>query len=92
MLLPPRGNLIPPPVTFETHILAVISRVLQVPLDELSLDTHQDALSRWDSLRHVQLILALEDEFGVSVPIEQLGDLVTIRAVITAVEALRRVK
>jgi len=79
-------------VTFETHILAVISRVLQVPLDELSLDTNQDALSRWDSLRHVQLILALEDEFGVSVPIEQLGDLVTIRAVITAVEALRRVK
>ena len=78
-------------VTSDGLVLAVISRVLGVPLDQLSEDAGQDTLSRWDSLRHVRLILALEEEFGITVPDEHVGDLDTVRAVIAAVRRLRSV-
>jgi hypothetical protein len=35
----------------------------------------------WDSLAHVNLILALEDWAGVSVPPELMGELTTVEAI-----------
>ena len=37
----------------------------------LTEDSSSDTLPQWDSLRHMNLVLALEDEFGVSIPDEE---------------------
>ena len=36
---------------------------------------------RWDSLRHMQLIMAIEDEFGVTFADDDIPNLLSLRAI-----------
>ena len=49
---------------------AVISVVLNVDIGSIGPDSSRDTIESWDSLRHLNLILALEEEFGVTLPDE----------------------
>ena len=49
---------------------AVISTVLNVDIGSIGPDSSRDTIESWDSLRHLNLILALEEEFGVTLPDE----------------------
>ena len=49
---------------------AVISAVLNVDIGSIGPDSSRDTIDSWDSLRHLNLILALEEEFGVTLPDE----------------------
>ena len=44
-------------------------------------DASSDNIENWDSLRHLNLILALEEEFGVSIPDEEVGNLVNYKLI-----------
>jgi acyl carrier protein len=53
----------------------------------LNEDTSQKNLSEWDSLRHLNLIVALEDEFDVNLEPEQISIMTSFASVI---EELRK--
>jgi acyl carrier protein len=36
-------------------------------------------VEQWSSLAHLDLILAIEEEFGVTIPDEEVGDLTSFR-------------
>ena len=42
-------------------------------------------MESWDSVGHLNLILALEQQFGVTFDEEQIADLVTVDAIVAAV-------
>jgi len=44
-------------------------------------DASSDNIENWDSLRHLNLILALEEEFGVSIPDDEVGNLVNYKLI-----------
>lgn len=41
--------------------------VLELPVDEIDDDTGPSTTGSWTSLRHVQLVAAVRDEYGVPV-------------------------
>jgi acyl carrier protein len=43
----------------------------------------------WDSLKHVEVVFALEDELGVRFDAEELGRLASVRSIVEAVERHR---
>ena len=49
----------------ESRTRVVMGKVLQIPPQSISVDASRETLAAWDSLKHMNLILALEDEFGV---------------------------
>jgi acyl carrier protein len=59
----------------EDKLKAVMGAVLEVPPGSLSADSSNDTVEGWDSLRHMNLILALEEEFNVTIPDEEAGNL-----------------
>jgi acyl carrier protein len=59
----------------EEALKSVMAAVLRVPADQIGPDASTDTLPVWDSLRHMNLILALEQEFGVSIPDEDAANL-----------------
>ncbi|QXG75082.1 acyl carrier protein [Modestobacter sp. L9-4] len=64
----------------------VMATVLRVPADSIGPDSSMDTVPGWDSLRHLTLVLALEDEFGVQIPDEEAGSITSyplIRLVLT---------
>ena len=62
-------------------ILEVMSSVFEVELTSLNEESSIDNIENWDSLRHLNLILALEEEFNITIPDEEVGDLVNYKLI-----------
>ena len=62
-------------------IKQVMSAVFEIPVESIVDDASSDNIENWDSLRHLNLILALEEEFGVSIPDDEVGNLVNYKLI-----------
>ena len=49
----------------ESRIKAVMAAVFEVPVDEITDESSPDNIESWDSLKHMNLVLALEEEFNI---------------------------
>ena len=47
-------------------VFTIISKILKVPMENISIDSTSDTIENWDSLGHMNLILALEEELQIS--------------------------
>jgi acyl carrier protein len=63
-------------------VLNMMAETFDVERALLNEDTSQKNLSAWDSLRHLNLIVALEDEFEVSFEPEQIAIMTSFTAII----------
>ena len=59
----------------DERLFAVLSSILNVPIESLSLDTSRNSLQEWDSLNHMYVVLALEEEFGVEFSDDEIATL-----------------
>ena len=64
------------------RVLKIVSRVMDVPVGGLDEKSSMDTVGKWDSLRHMNLVLAFEEEFGAEIPDEDAEKLTTVGAVI----------
>jgi acyl carrier protein len=71
-----------------TKIKEVMSLVFEVPLESITVNSSSDNIENWDSLRHLNLILALEEEFGVSIPDDEVGNLVNYKLIQIIIDEL----
>ncbi len=56
----------------EDKIKEVMLSVFGVEISEIDDNTSSDTLEVWDSLRHMNLIVALEEEFGIEFNDEEI--------------------
>ncbi|MCI4428936.1 MAG: acyl carrier protein [Burkholderiales bacterium] len=47
---------------------SVLASVLEVNADQIDDESSMDTIGSWDSLRQMNLVLALEEAFAVSIP------------------------
>jgi acyl carrier protein len=59
----------------------VLSAVFEVSIESITDDSSSDTIENWDSLRHLNLIIALEEEFDVVIPDEEVGNLVNFKLI-----------
>ena len=67
-------------------IYRIISQVLKVPVDQINDSSSPDSIEDWDSLRHMSLILALEEEFGIQFEEEQITEILGVGLIVKAIE------
>ena len=65
----------------KSRISLVMSSVFEVEHENINEDSSSDNLENWDSIRHLNLILALEEEFGIVIPDEEVGNLVNFKLI-----------
>jgi acyl carrier protein len=73
-------------MTTDDKLKQVMAAVLRVPADQIDDGTSPDTIEAWSSLAHLDLILAIEEEFGVTIPDEEVGDLTSYRLLKLTVE------
>ena len=61
----------------ENRIKKVMSAVFEIPNIEISEASTMDTIESWDSLKHMNLVIALEDEFQITIPGEEVGNLLS---------------
>lgn len=59
----------------------IMSTVFDVPVEDITEDASTDTIENWDSLRHLNLIIALEEEFAITIPDEEVGNLVNYKLI-----------
>lgn len=71
----------------ETKLKMIVSDLFDLPQDQVSDLASPRTIAGWDSIRHVELIMACEQEFGIyftPAELPKLSDLPSIKTVIEA--------
>ncbi len=55
--------------------------MLNVNASIINEDSSMDNVPSWDSLRHMNLVLALEEEFKVTIPDEDAGNITSYKLI-----------
>lgn len=53
------------PENTEDKFFTIVSSLLNLPRDQLSRESSRETIEQWDSLKHMYLVMALEEEFGI---------------------------
>ncbi len=65
----------------QDRVLEVCAQVFGVPASSLTDDSSPDDIAGWDSLSHVQLIVALEEAFAVTLTPDDAMDMLSVRLI-----------
>jgi len=63
----------------EKRLIEVVGAALGVEPSRLTLDTAAGAIEAWDSVAQINVVSEVEAAFGVTIPIEKIPELHTIR-------------
>ena len=66
-------------------VLEIVSQVMGVPKAKLNDDSSPNTIENWDSLKHMNLILALEEKFSVSFSDEEIVSMLSVRGIVDTV-------
>ena len=66
----------------------VMSAVFEVEPSEINEDSSQDNIAGWDSVKSLALIVSLEEEFGVSIPLEEVVNMTNFKHIKLTLEEL----
>jgi len=72
----------------EDRAKKVMSQVLRIAKSAITDKTSPDIVGSWDSLQHMNLILALEEEFGVEFTGEQMNEMLNFRLIVIILQEL----
>jgi acyl carrier protein len=65
----------------EDLLKQVMTTMLKVSPGTINEDSSMDNISNWDSLRHMNLVLALEEEFKVTISDEDVGNITSYKLI-----------
>jgi len=54
------------------RLYKTIAEVLGVPSDSINDDSSPETIPTWDSLNHLNIVMALEFEYGISMEVEDV--------------------
>ena len=69
------------------RLFVVLSAVLKVDRDLLGPKSSRDSIEEWDSIKHMNLVMVLEEEFGIEFTDREIADLSSASALMQAIEA-----
>jgi acyl carrier protein len=76
----------------EKLLKQVMGSVLQVDPGSIGPESSNDTIEAWDSLKHMNLVLALEEEFGVTIPDEEAANITSYRLIVLVLNDLLEVR
>lgn len=72
--------------TTEQQIRQIMANVLGLPLDQINESSSPDTIESWDSIKHLNLVVALEEEFEIEIPSDEVGNLLSPKLIELVVE------
>ena len=60
------------------RVIGLLAEVLDLPTENIPDNASPDDLEAWDSLKHMLLVMSLEQEFEIKFSDDELTDLLTV--------------
>jgi len=63
----------------------IMASIMMVEPEEIGLDSTPNTLSAWDSMRHLNLVIALEEAYGFTLAPEETEGMTAVKAIVDIV-------
>ena len=67
----------------EDRIRNIMSAVFRIPVKQIHADSSPKTIEAWDSLKHITLVMALEEEFSTEISDDDAEKLTTVGKTVT---------
>ena len=71
----------------DQNVRALLAEVFQIPPDEITPELAFGDLPQWDSLGHMDVMMRLEEQFGVEINTDTIAELVSFPAICEYISA-----
>lgn len=71
----------PPPDDVHDRVATIVAEVFAISRDDVYADLGYGVIEQWDSVGHLDLLLALERAFGFSMNADLIQQLASVRAI-----------
>lgn len=71
----------------EPAVRQIMADIFDLPLDRIDENTSMDNTEPWDSANHINLVLALEEEFGIVFEVAEIEGMISFLDVVQTVAA-----
>lgn len=72
------------------QVIALVADVMGVPVATVQLSSTPETIEGWDSVKHLSLIVALEERFGVALTPEEMESITSVEQLFTLAQRGRR--
>ena len=69
----------------EDRIKDVMAAVFEISVDEIKGDSSPHSIETWDSINHMKLIVALEEEFDIRFEDDEIPSLVNFNIIVATI-------
>jgi acyl carrier protein len=65
------------------RLLQILAKVFDLKIENITLDLQQANVNKWDSLTHMDLINSLENEFHITLSMEDIVEMTSVGNIIS---------
>jgi len=73
-------------LTVYEQVRSIVSDLLRIPADQISAASSPENIEAWDSVQHLNLVLALEEKFSLQLSPEEIDEMKTVGDIAHLVE------
>lgn len=70
----------------EERVKKIMSDVFLIDLNEVNETSSPDTIPQWDSIGHLNLVTAIEEEFGIKIEDEQITQMLNFKLVVEIIK------
>lgn len=78
-------------MNIKERVIEIIARTLNVENATITMDMAAGDIEQWDSMGNVAILSAIEEEFAVDFPMDELFELNTVESIVNKVIELKNV-
>ncbi len=72
----------------EERVREVLAAILGIDPASVGPETSPETVKNWDSLRHMRLVMALEESFGITIPDDDIVNMTSYTAAVATIQRL----
>ena len=69
----------------EERIKNVMSAVFVIPANKIGKESSPDNIGSWDSLKHMNIVVALEEEFNIQFTDDEIIELINMKLILVII-------
>ena len=70
------------------QVRQIVSDVFAVPLEQVDGNSSPETIEAWDSMQHLNLVLAVEDRFNLQFTPEEMEQMRTVDQIVTILQSI----
>ena len=68
----------------DQRVFKIVSQVMNIPAEQVNADSSPENIEQWDSLQHMNLILALEEDLKIKFTDEEIAQMMDVNMILKA--------